>query len=53
MNLLFLQFDGSLNKIVSTGLSRIADDDVVGDNFGFIRIVDGSVSACARQRVCI
>ena len=30
MNLLFLQFDGSLNKIVSTGLSRIADDDDVG-----------------------
>lgn len=30
MNLLFLQFDGSLNKIVSTGLSRMADDDVVG-----------------------
>ena len=30
-----------------------ADDDVVGDNFRFIRIVDRSVSACARQRVCI
>lgn len=53
MNLLFLQFDGSLNKIDSTGLSRMADDNVVGDNIGFIGIVDGSVRADARQRVCI
>jgi len=47
MNLLFLQFDGSLNKFHSTGLSRMADDDFVGDCFGCIGIVDGSVIALA------
>ena len=53
MNLLFLQFDGSLNKILSTDLSRMADDIVVGDNFGFIGIVDGSDRARARKWICI
>jgi hypothetical protein len=49
MNLLFLQFDGSLNKIDSTGLSRMADDNVVGNCFGRFGIVDGSGVYCGQN----
>jgi hypothetical protein len=43
MNLLFLQFDGSLNKIDSTGLSRMADDDFVGAFYGRFSIAVGPI----------
>ena len=47
MNLLFLQFDGSLNKIVSTGLSRFADDILVAAFYGRFGIAVGS--SCHRE----
>ena len=47
LNLLFLQFDGLLNKNVSTGLSRFADDILVGAFYGRFVIAVGP--SCQRE----